>query len=204
LLVDLPPRPETAAAFAQAASDTDRAIAGWASVGLLRLGDARARARVAAIDVDPNADGPLRVRAALALATAGDAGGISVLGDALDRCDDVLLCRVIIVSLGNLRDRRAVPILLRHLPEVQNRREMVDALGEIGDPSADDALVDRLRGDEYVTVRVGAAQALAKIGDRRMVPRLLEAARHDTEPDVIVAARAAAERLKVRAPGPAK
>ena len=50
-----------------------------------------------------------------------------------------------IVALGKLRDPRAVPILIRHLPEVQNRREMVDALGEIGDPSADGALLDSLR-----------------------------------------------------------
>jgi hypothetical protein len=48
---------------------------------------------------------------------------------------------------------RAVPALLAHLPEVQNRREIVDALGDIGDPAARDALVTRLRSDEYVTVR---------------------------------------------------
>jgi arylsulfatase A-like enzyme len=200
LLVNLPPRPETAAALAQAISDPDRAIADWASVGAVRLGDARARARAAALSADPNAAGKLRVRAALALATAGDAGGMAVLGDALDPCDDVLLCRVIIVSLGRLRDRRAVPILLKHLPEVQNRREMVDALGEIGDPSAEDALCERLRSDEYVTVRVGAAKALAKIGDRQVVPRLLEAVRHEKEPTVLAAAREAAETLKARAP----
>jgi hypothetical protein len=28
------------------------------------------------------------------------------------------------------------PALLKHVPEVQNRREMVDALGDIGDPAA--------------------------------------------------------------------
>jgi arylsulfatase A-like enzyme len=200
LLVNLPPRPETAAAFAQAASDSDRVIADWAAVGSVRLGDGRARARVAAICADPKADAQLRVRAALALATAGEAGGIPVLGDALDHCDDILLCRVIIVSLGKLRDRRAVPILLKHLPEVQNRREMVDALGEIGDPSAEDALVERLHSDGYVTVRVGAAKALARIGDRRVVPHLQGAVRHETEPEVIAAARAAADQLSARTP----
>jgi arylsulfatase A-like enzyme len=197
LLVGLPPRPETAPALVQAASDGDRTIADWAAIGLLRLGDARARARVAAIGVDPNA-GPLRVRAALALAEAGDASGLGVLGAALDRCDDLQLCRVIIGSLGKLRDRRAVPVLVRHLPEVMSRREVVDALGEIGDPSADEALLGLLRNDPYVTVRVGAAQALAKIGDRPVVPRLVQAVRHETEPKVIAAAREAAEALKAR------
>ena len=200
LLVNLPPRPETAAALAQAASDTDSTIADWASVGSVRLGDSGARARVAAIAADPNADGKLRVRAALALATVGEGGGISVLAEALDPCDDVLLCRVIIVGLGKLRDRRAVPILIKHLPEVQNRREMVDALGEIGDPAADQALLERLRSDAYVTVRVGAALALAKIGDRQLAPRVRQAVRHEREPEVLAAAREAAETLEARAP----
>jgi HEAT repeat protein len=124
---------------------------------------------------------------------------LNVLGAALDRCDDLQLCRVIIGSLGKLRDRRAVPVLVRHLPEVMSRREVVDALGEIGDPSADEALLGLLRNDPYVTVRVGAAQALAKIGDRPVVPRLVQAVRHETEPKVIAAAREAAEALKARA-----
>jgi HEAT repeat protein len=200
LLIGLPPRRETAAALALATSDPDRAIADWAAVGAVRLGDGPARARVVALSDDPKVSQKLRVRAALALATTGQASGISVLADALDHCDDVLLCRVIIVSLGKLHDARAVPILLRHLPEVQNRREMVDALGEIGDRAAEDALVERLQNDEYVTVRVGAAAALAKIGDARVVSRLEQAARHESEPKVAAATRAAVDTLKSRKP----
>jgi HEAT repeat protein len=204
LLVNLPPRPETAAAFARAATDADRAVADWASVGSVRLGDARARPRATAIEADQNADAKLRVRAALALATVGDSAGIPVLGEALDHCDDVLLCRVVIVALGSLHDRRAVPILIRHLPEVQNRREMVDALGEIGDSAADDALLERLRGDGFVTVRIGAALALAKTGersgDRSLPARMEQAVRHETEPEVIAAVRQAASALKTRGP----
>ena len=81
------------------------------------------------------------------------------MNDALDHCEDVLLCRLIVINLGRLRDRRAVPALLAHLPEVQNRREMVQALGDIGDPSVAGALVDRLAHDVYVSVRVEAARA---------------------------------------------
>ena len=117
---------------------------------------------------DAAAEPSLRVHAALALAAVGDDGGVPVLGDALDHCDDVLLCRGIIASLGKLRDRRAVPVLIKHLPEVQNRREMVEALGDIGDPAAAEALLERLRGDEYVPVRIAAAKALAKLGDARV------------------------------------
>jgi HEAT repeat protein len=197
LIVGLPARRETAAALARAKSDPDAVIADWAAVGAVRLGDEAARVRVAAL-VDTGSSPTLRVRAALALASIGDARGVPVLAGALDHCDDVLLCRVIIVSLGKLRDPRAVPALLGHLREVQNRREMVDALGEIGDRSARDALVARLREDEYVPVRVRSAAALAKLGDPAALVALEHAARHDTEPTVVAAAREAAAALEAR------
>ena len=198
LIVGLPARRETADALARAKSDRDAVIADWAAVGAVRLGDVPARARVKAL-VEGATAPALRVRAALALAGIGDPTGVPVLAEALDHCDDVLLCRVIIVSLGKLRDGRAVPALLAHLPEVQNRREMVDALGEIGDPAARDALVARLRADEYVPVRVRAAVALARLGDPAAVGALEHAARHDTEPTVVAAAREAASALEARA-----
>jgi arylsulfatase A-like enzyme len=196
LLVALPGRPETAAALTRAAADPDRELADWAAVGAARLGDAAARPRVQAIVATAAAPSSLRVRAALALAAVGDGGGVVVLGDALDHCDDVLLCRAIVTSLGRLRDRRAVPVLIKHLSEVQNRREMVEALGDIGDPSAADALLARLRSDEYVPVRVAAAKALAKLGDVRLAALIEEAARKEKEATVVAAARAAARALR--------
>jgi arylsulfatase A-like enzyme len=199
LLVGLPPRRETAEALRRATSDPDPVISDWAAVGAVRLGEAGVRARVTAL-VDAASSPTLRVRAALALAGIGDAKGVPVLAEALDHCDDVLLCRVIIVSLGKLRDPRAVPALLAHLREVQNRREMVDALGEIGDPSALGALAARLRDDEYVPVRVRAAFALARLGDPAALGALEHSARHDTEPTVVAAAREAAAALEARRP----
>jgi arylsulfatase A-like enzyme/HEAT repeat protein len=209
LLVGLPPRKETAPMLTRAASDPDPVVADWAAVGAVRLDDVTSRARVKALALGgatagtastPTPTSTLRVRASLALAGIGDPAGVLVLGEALDHCDDVLLCRLIILSLGKLRDARAVPSLLAHLPEVQNRREMVDALGEIGDPRAVQALVERLRGDEYVPVRVRAAVALARIGDRTALGALQQAARHDTEPTVVAAARDAASALEMLGP----
>ncbi|HEY7372986.1 MAG TPA: sulfatase-like hydrolase/transferase [Polyangia bacterium] len=200
LLVALPPRKETAAALIKSAGDADRQVADWAAVGAARVGDAAARPRVQAIVADATADPQLRVRAALALAAVGDAGGVGVLGDALDRCDDVLLCRQIVFSLGKLRDRRAVPVLIKHLPEVQNRREMVDALGDIGDAAAAPALLERLRGDEYVPVRIAAARSLARLSgtDTHLAAEVDEAARKEKEATVIAAAHAAATALRAR------
>jgi arylsulfatase A-like enzyme len=198
LLVALPARRETAAALIRAAGDPDREIANWAAVGAARLGDAAARPRVQAIANDATAEAGLRVHAGLALAAVGDSGGVPVLGEALDHCEDVLLCRAIIISLGKLRDRRAVPVLIKHLPEVQNRREMVEALGDISDAGAAAALLERLRGDEYVPVRIAAAKALAKVGDAHVAALLDEAARKEKEATVIAAAKAAASALRAK------
>jgi arylsulfatase A-like enzyme len=197
LLVGLPPRPvETTSAFLRAVSDPDRVIADWAAVGAVRLGDGSARPRVQALATDATTPPGLRVRAALALAAVGDATGVPVLGDALDHCEDVLLCRTIIISLGKLRDRRAVPVLLTHIREVQNRREMVEALGEIGDPAAAPVLLERLRSDEYVPVRVQAALALARLGDPKLAPEIDRALHKETEPSVVAASRQAASTLR--------
>jgi HEAT repeat protein len=73
---------------------------------------------------------------------------------------------------------------------------MVDALGDIGDPRASWALLERLRLDEYVPVRVQAALALAKLGDRHLVPLIEQATSHETEPTVLSAAKSATTTLK--------
>jgi hypothetical protein len=169
-------------------------------VGAARLGDRAARPRAQKIVADPTADAKLRVHAALGLAEAGDGSGVPVLGEALDHCQDVLLCRQIIIALGRLHDPRAVPILIRHLREVLNRREMVAALGEIADPSAQEALLERLREDEYVPVRIEAANALMNIGvksrDAHLAATIDNAIREETEETVLNAARAVAAKLR--------
>lgn len=208
LLLALPARPETAVYFAQALHDDDPVVADCAAIGAVRLGDAGARERVRGVVASTSSEAPaltpavgrlMRIRAALALAKVSDASGVPALNEALDHCDDVLLCRLIIITLGQLRDRRAVPALLAHLPEVQNRREMVDALGAIGDPAACDALVERLRGDSYVPVRVQAAKALAQLGDPSVIPALEQVLKQETEATVIGAARDALDTLRSRA-----
>ncbi|HVR63121.1 MAG TPA: sulfatase-like hydrolase/transferase [Polyangia bacterium] len=200
LLAALPAQPSTAAALAGAAADPDPEIAAWAAVGAARLGVAAARARVQALVAAPTTEPVLRARGALALLAlpGADGAAFAVLGARLHPCDDVPLCRDIILAFGRARDRRAAPFLLAALPEVQNRRELVVALGEIGDRSARDALVDRLESDEYVPVRVEAARALAKLGDARVAPALERAARREGEPAVAAAAEEAARTLRGR------
>jgi HEAT repeat protein len=202
LLVTLPPRKETAAQLVLASRDKDPLVAAWASVGAVRAGDQAAMAQVVAMLGNPQLPPGLRVRGALALAVRNEHAGVPTLAEALDTCqDDVLFCRLIIIQLGKLKDRRAVPALLKHLPEVQNRREMVDALGDIGDPAAVPALIERLKHDEYVPVRAQAARALAKVGRTDVLPALKSAAAEDTEASVAAAAREAIATLQSGRPG---
>ena len=197
LLVSLPPRAQTTPQLALAANDKDRVVADWAAVGAVRGGDMGPAARVRALVSDPSRPRKLRVRGALALAARDDHAGVPTLAEALGDCqDDVLLCRLIILQIGKLKDRRAVPSLIAHLPEVQNRREMVDALGDIGDPAAVPALLERMQHDEYVPVRAQAARALAKIGRADVIPALDKVAHEDTEASVAAAAREAIAQLR--------
>ena len=202
LLVTLPPRQETAAQLSMAVNDRDPLVADWAAIGAVRAGDTRAMEKVAVLLADDRLPRTLRVRGALALATRDDRRGVPTLAESLDDChDDILFCRLVIIQLGKLKDRRAVAALLKHLPEVQNRREMVDALGDIGDPAAIPELVERLQHDGYVPVRAQAARALAKIGRKDLIQVLERAAREDTEASVAAAARDAVVTIRGGRPG---
>jgi HEAT repeat protein len=74
----------------------------------------------------------------------------------------------------------------------------VRALGEIGDTSAEPALIERLKTDEYVPVRVAAARGLARMGGARAVIALKRSAANDKEPRVAEAARAGLAQLRQR------
>ena len=175
LLVSLPARKETSAALVKAAGDADRQVADWAAIGAARLGDPAARRACRRLSRRGGGDEHARARGARA-GGGRRHGRRARAGRRAGAMRGHLLCRGIVVNLGRLRDRRAVPVLIKHLPEVQNRREMVEALGDIGDPAAADALLERLRRDEYVPVRIAAAKALAKLGDAHLAALVDEAA----------------------------
>ena len=93
--------------------------------------------------------------------------------------------RVRILSFASVRklsERRDVPGLIRALsnrdPAVQY--EAVEALGNIGDPAATDALMDALTGDQYSGIRWKAAEALGKIGAPAVLP-LIQALKNPDE-----------------------
>jgi arylsulfatase A-like enzyme len=200
LVESLPARPDTRPMVVAAMNaGDDGEVRDWAAVAAARLGETAGRARLLAIVARPGseANAELRRYAALWLAEVGDSAGVMILGEALDACaGKEALCKSIIAVLGKLRDVRAIPALIAHLPDVLTRREVVQALGEIGDAAAEPALVERLKTDEYVPVRVAAARALAHMGGARAVLALKWSASADKEPRVVEAARAGLAELR--------
>jgi HEAT repeat protein len=73
--------------------------------------------------------------------------------------------------LGDLRDPRAVPILVPLLRDSEVKYVVPWALGEIGDRAAAQALIDAL-GDDDPSIRVYAILSLEKIGAKEALPRL--------------------------------
>jgi HEAT repeat protein len=73
--------------------------------------------------------------------------------------------------LGELKDKRAIPILLPLLRDEEINYEVAWALGEIGDEQAIDPLIEAL-GDKNSDVRVIAIQSLEKLRAVAALPHL--------------------------------
>jgi HEAT repeat protein len=93
---------------------------------------------------------------------------------------------------------KAVPTLLEasHDPDVDVRKQVVDALGGVGDESAAARLREML-GDPEPNVRGAVADALGAIGSARSVSALLAAANEDEECLVRLSALGALTRMEV-------
>lgn len=78
-----------------------------------------------------------------------------------------------------LLGRRAAPVVARHLADATAAPRYVacELLGQIGDPTSAAGLLERLKDAELYarSVRSAAARALARTGDAKAVPALLEA-----------------------------
>ena len=74
----------------------------------------------------------------------------------------------------------------------------MQALGEIGDAAGEPALIERLKTDEYVPVRVAAARSLARMGGARAVLALKWSVANEKEPRVAETARVGLVALRQR------
>jgi HEAT repeat protein len=138
-------------------------------------------------------DRHLRGNAAFIFAALGDERGFSVIAAMLeDRSDRPEGQGMAVISsdgryhvaqqikadryyavhlLGELKDARAVPVLVPLLKDKSLNYKVAWALGEVGGESAVRPLIDAL-DDESSDVRVIAVEALEKVGAKEALPRL--------------------------------
>ena len=198
LLVGAAPAAGDAAALARAAADPDREVADWAAVGAVRAGRRRGAAAGQALVADAG------TRPAAAGARGAGAGGgrrrrpgVPVLGERARA-----LRRRAALPADHRRARQAArpargpgparaPAARCRTGARWSRRWARSAI-----PRAADALLERLRSDEYVPVRVQAALALARLGDPKLAPEIDRALHKETEPSVVAAGRQAATTLR--------
>lgn len=137
-------------------------------------------------------DGQVRMSAAMALGSLGDRAAVEPLIEfvRVDMEKRTGIMAAGIGALGELKDPRAVPILLEALSNRADDwlyREMAArALGSIGDPRA----VDDLISAAYMAdTRHDAIGALAKIGDAKAVETLVGALDEEEDLETVQAAR---------------
>ncbi len=149
----------------------------------------------------------VRIQAAEALARLQEPAAVVPLIGLLHREEEWAAARIAdsVVRMGSI----AVGDLSRHVlltsigdpQEAQRIGLAVRALGLIGDPSAEAALLEALES-EYLDVRVRAAAALAGAGTPRCVPALIRALRDPAWEVRSQAAKTLGRRLAVEARDP--
>jgi HEAT repeats len=100
------------------------------------------------------------------------------------RREDVRVRRYLVLVLGKLRDRAALPALTAATrdPDAETRLYSVWAVGMIGDPRGLDAVLEASRSED-AGARKMAAYVMGKLGDRRAAARL-KVLLEDRVPDV--------------------
>jgi hypothetical protein len=181
--------PETIPALKRAAAqDEDDEVRRWATLALVRAGDAPSPA-VEAMLRDPSKD--WKRRAALALGERGSPKACETLdawwnelAPAPARADPDGEPPQIALDLGHVRDllaatgkakcKGAVPALIAALADVRARPYVADALAAIGDERGRPPLLALLGSEPYVTTRPHEAEAvLSLIPATVLVPPLL-------------------------------
>jgi len=157
--------PAVAPAMRRATSNaaTDDRVRRWCALALVRMGEAPTSI-ADSLSRDP--DPAWRRVAALAFAERGDPRGAADLAAWWgDRAGvDYVRATEILAALAKVRDRSAVPALVKSLDDVRLRPFVADALGAIGDSSARDALAAALASEAQVTSMTHEARALVALG----------------------------------------
>jgi arylsulfatase A-like enzyme/HEAT repeat protein len=195
-LLTLMRAPKAKAALVRAASDADPGVQIQATVGAALLGHVASLGRLQPILGRTDLPPELRRDALLALARAGNRQATRPLCSYLSASSEIYERLEIIEALGELGDAAAGPALMGQLKTLRTRLAAIDALGRVKERRAVPELVRGLREDRFVSWRRAAARALGRIGDPRGTGPLQEAVRRDLEAGVVEDALAALELLR--------
>ncbi len=86
-------------------------------------------------------------------------------------------------ALGRLKDERAIPALVKALDNPDSRWAAIDALAQIGSPTALKSLVALLR-DPRAEIRLELVRAFSRFTDARLVPLLVQVKEGDSSSEV--------------------
>jgi arylsulfatase A-like enzyme len=187
LLLRLPLSPRLRPRLLVLLSHRDPTVAARGHIAALRSGRLASLSSVLRSAQQVQAELDLRLAAALALAPSRPAQAVPVLLDLMDRFEaraDYRKVREILLGLGPLRDRRALPALRRRLKNPMVQLDVMAVLGQLAAPAAAPDLIEHLRHDERVPARIAAAQALGHIRSRLARAALQRAAQSDPESSV--------------------
>jgi arylsulfatase A-like enzyme/HEAT repeat protein len=187
--------PKARSALVRSAGDKDPGVRHQATVGAALLGHKPSLERLARLLDRPDLPPTLHRDALLALARSGDGRAAEALGSYLRTSREIYERIEIIEALGELGDPRAVPALMEQLKTLRTKAAAIEALGQVRARAAVPVLARTLRADRFVSWRRAAATALGMIGDRRAVPALSAAVREDLEAEVVADAVTSLQRL---------
>jgi hypothetical protein len=134
--------------------------------------------------------------AAKALGVWGTKDSFTALSEAADS-KDPFLRREILEAMGNLKDERAVDVLVKHFAEFQDRAAATKALTAMGASKVEVPFAAALTNKDW-TVRMDACKLLGTIGTKKSLPALEKAAQSDENGIVKMEAGKAVAAIKSR------
>lgn len=162
--------PDATSKLMRALADSHWYVRAQAGIALGRRGERSATAELVRLLESDN--WLVRDSAIVALAGVADASAASLLEPLLRAPDPYLRARAA-ATLGRINNSAATEALIRALDdeEDQVKRAVATALGEMKAPQAVDPLLKLIQEEKgSPTVRIAAAAALGRIGDRRATP----------------------------------
>jgi hypothetical protein len=175
--------------------DPDPGVALQATIGSALFGNAASRDELSQILKRADLPPIMRRDALTGRALAGDRSVTVSLAEALRRADDVNVRIEIIEALGELGDPRGAEALAEQASAPQTRRHAIDALGLVGAPGAVPLLLRFVREERNTGSRQAAIRALGRVRDRRAVPVLQRVLLQDPDSDVVAETLQALSRL---------